>query len=269
MGTALTFRHPRIDVILTKRVVCRQMKRNAPTNLGLRKPPTLKEHVVQWLTDEIVSGQIKPGERLFEARLAEKFSISRAPIREALNKLQELGLAVSRPRHGISVVKLDEEDLQKINSLRIVLESEALRLCRANLTPEAEEELERLMKKMDSAKPLPAVDAMQLDLDFHRAIWRMTGNEYLEKFLTSLTAPLFAQLVLLMPKEERARKVVASHLSLMHFIQGKVNRPAEEIMLDLLSVRWTEPGRFSSFARKRDGGPQSVNSRKSCLLPMS
>jgi DNA-binding FadR family transcriptional regulator len=103
---------------------------------------------------------------------------------------------------------------------------------------------------------------MQLDLEFHRAIWKMTDNEYLEKFLTSLTAPLFAQLVLLMPKEERARKVVASHLSLMEFIQGKLDRPAEEIMLDLLSVRWSQPGRFSSFAECRAQSPQLKHTRK-------
>lgn len=239
------------------------MKRNAdPIDSEPRKPPTLKEHVVQWLTNAIVSGQIKPGERLFEAHLAEKFRISRAPIREALHELQQLGLAVSRPRHGISVVKLDEEDLQKINSLRVVLEAEALRLCKANLTPEAEEKLERLVRKMESGKPLPAVDAMLLDLEFHRAIWQMTGNEFLEKFLTSLTAPLFAQLVLLMPKEERARKVVASHLSLMEFIQGKIDRPAEEIMLDLLAVRWSKPGRFSSYSQGPVRLPHPGNSRK-------
>jgi DNA-binding GntR family transcriptional regulator len=165
-----------------------------------------------------------------------------------LHKLQELGLVVSKPRHGIFVVKLDGEDLQKINSLRIILEAEALRLCRSKLTSETEKKLEGLIRKMESGRPLPAVDAMQLDLEFHRAIWHMTGNEYLEKFLTSLTAPLFAQLVLLMPKEERARKVVASHLSLMEFIQGKLDRPAEQIMLELLSVRWSEPGRFCSFS---------------------
>lgn len=214
---------------------------------------------MQWLTDEIVSGQIKPGERLFEAHLAERFRISRAPIREALHKLQELGLAVSQPRHGISVVKLDEEDLQKINSLRVVLEAEALRLCRANLTPAAEAKLERLVTKMEAGEPMPAVDAMQLDLEFHRAIWETTGNEYLEKFLTSLTAPLFAQLVLLMPKEERARKTVASHLSLMEFIQGKLDRPAEDIMLDLLAVRWPRPGKFSSFSQRVTKAPKAVN----------
>jgi DNA-binding GntR family transcriptional regulator len=224
------------------------MKRKTSLDFEPPTPPTLKEHVVQRLKDAIFCGQIKPGERLLEAHLAEKFRVSRAPIREGLNKLQDLGLAVSRPRRGIFVVKLSEEDVQKINSLRVILEAEALRLCRANVTPEEQEKLTRLFKKLESRKPLPAVDVMQLDLQFHRTIWHMTGNEYLENFLTSLTAPLFAQLVLLMPSEERARKVVTSHRPLMQFIQGKLDRPAEQIMLELLSDRWPQPGRFSSFS---------------------
>jgi DNA-binding GntR family transcriptional regulator len=223
------------------------MKNDKNSATEFPKPPTLKEHLVQWLTDAIVAGQFKPGERLFEVRLAEKFRVSRAPVREALNKLVEFGLAVSRPRHGIFVVKLEEEDLQKINSLRLILEAEALRLCKARLTPEGEVILEKLLKKMETAGPQPAVKAMQVDLDFHRAIWHMTGNEYLENFLTSLTGPLFAQHVLLMPRKEKARKVVNSHRALLEFIQGKIDRPAEEVMLDLLSVRWSHPARFSSL----------------------
>jgi DNA-binding GntR family transcriptional regulator len=231
----------------------------ADSEIELQKPPTLKEHVLHQLTEAIVSGQIKPGERLFEAHLAEKFRISRAPVREALHKLVEMGLAVSHPRRGIFVVKLEEEDLQKINSLRLILEAEALRLCRANLTPRANQALERIIGQMESSGPVPAVEAMQLDLEFHRTIWRTTGNEYLLNLLTSLTAPLFAQHVLMMPQEERAHKVVYSHRSLLEYVQGKLDRAAEDIMLDLLSVRWTQPARFSSLHgtdhRQRETAP--------------
>lgn len=212
------------------------------------KPPTLKEHVVQLLTDAIMSGRIKPGARLVETFLAEQFQVSRAPIREALHRLQEQGLAVSRPRHGIFVVDLQVEDLQKVNSLRLILEAEALRLCKAKLTPQVEKKLVDLVTKMESGGPSPAVDAMQVDLEFHRTIWHTSGNEYLEKILVGLTTPVFAKLVLLMPKEERLRKVVSSHRQLLEFIQGKLERSAEQVMLDLLSIRWPQPDRFSSLA---------------------
>ena len=97
---------------------------------------TLKMHLVERLRDSIVTGVYKPGDRLNESKLARQFSVSRIPVREALMQLQEQGLVMNHPRRGMFVNTLSEEDTQKINSVRIVLESEAIKLCRARLTPE-------------------------------------------------------------------------------------------------------------------------------------
>jgi DNA-binding GntR family transcriptional regulator len=212
------------------------------------KPPTLKEHVVQLLTQAILSGQIKPGERLVEAHLAARFQVSRAPVRESLLKLQDMGLAISKPRHGIFVVRLDEEELQRINSVRIILEAEALRLCKARCTPESVEILRGLLNQMESSGPQPAVDALQIDINFHRAIWQMTGNHYLDDLLSSLTTPFFAQAVLLMSEEQKEKTILHSHRPMLDFIEGKLNRPAEHILIELLSTRWHKPERYSSLA---------------------
>ena len=99
---------------------------------------TLKDRTVEVLVDAILSGKIRPGERLNESQLARDLRVSRAPVREALQQLQEQSLIVNIPRRGMFVVSLDEEDIQKINSLRIVLEAEALRLVRRHLTPQRE-----------------------------------------------------------------------------------------------------------------------------------
>src|SRR6267378_2871642 len=118
--------------------------------------PTLNQHLVQLLTDAILYRKIKPGERLNEFQLARQFKVSRTPIREALHRLQAQGLAESRPRKGIFVIDLSQEDVQKINSLRIILEAEALRLCKLNLTPLGERQLIRMVEKIERMKPLPA-----------------------------------------------------------------------------------------------------------------
>ena len=213
-------------------------------------PPTLKEYVFSLLLDAIMSGRIKPGERLIETRLAAQFQVSRAPIREALNRLLEQGLAISRPRRGLFVVELQKEDTQKINSLRLVLEAEALRLCKSRLTPEHENKLIQLIDKMEHVGPQPGIDAMRMDLEFHRTIWRMSGNEYLERALVGLTSPLFGKWVLMMQEEERHRKVLPTHRAMVDFVQGTLNQSAEDVMLQILSVRWVEPARFSSFSKR-------------------
>ena len=97
---------------------------------------TIKEQVVDLLRDAILSGKISTGERLNESVLARELGLSRIPVREALQKLQGQGLVVDAPRRGKFVVNLSDEEIQKINGLRLILEGEALRLCRAKISPE-------------------------------------------------------------------------------------------------------------------------------------
>src|ERR1700748_1490889 len=93
---------------------------------------TLKAYLVEKIKDGIITGKYKPGDRLNETLLARQFNVSRIPVREALMQLQEQGLAMNHPRRGMFVNSLSEEDTQRINSLRIILESEAIKLCRAH-----------------------------------------------------------------------------------------------------------------------------------------
>lgn len=215
---------------------------------GPAKTTTLKDHILELLADAIVSGEIKPGERLNELELARQFHVSRGPIREALSGLQEQGLAVNRPRRGIHAVNLTQEDIQKITSLRIVIEVEALRLCRARLTSEGERKLTSLVEKIENAQLLPPAEAIRLDLEFHRAIWNMSGNPYLERVLNSLIRPVFTQHVLRLPGGEKFRKFSTSHRALLEWVQGKSNLSAEKQILTHLSVSYQEPAKFSSLS---------------------
>src|SRR5580692_8108023 len=114
---------------------------------------TLKEHVAERLRESIVSGVYKPGTRLNESKLARQFGVSRIPVREALMKLQMQGLVMNHPRRGMFVNTLSEDDTQKINSVRIVLESEAIKLCRARLTPEMDGRLNGIVERMEAWNP--------------------------------------------------------------------------------------------------------------------
>jgi len=146
------------------------------------------------------------------------------------------------------VVSLDEEDIQKINGLRIVLEAEALRLVRRHLTPQREKKLQQLLTRMENMEPAPTKLSMRVDFDFHRTIWSYSGNEYLEKTLTSLTAPLFAHSVRTLLRAEKLRIVLDSHRPLFEFICGRSEETAEQIMVAHLSVRYHQPDKFTSLA---------------------
>src|SRR5690606_22356252 len=121
-------------------------------------PSTLRSHVLKQLRAHIVSGHYKPGERLNESRIARKLNISRIPIREALSQLQEQGLVTSHERRGMFVTKLSDQEVQQINSLRMVLEAEAMRLARARMTPLVLAELSDVVDQMENWDG-PLIDA--------------------------------------------------------------------------------------------------------------
>lgn len=213
----------------------------------IRGEETLRQKTLKLLTKAILSGKIKPGERLNETELAKKLLVSRAPVREALQRLHEQGLVMSVPRQGMFVVSLDEESVQKINSLRLLLEAEALRLARAHASTKQKEKLEQLTAKMEGMSSVPTNQMVRLDMEFHRMIWKLSRSEYLERILVSLTAPLFAHSMLSMFREEKRQMVLDSHRPLMEFVLGKITEPAEKVILAHLKLRWAGPAKFSSL----------------------
>lgn len=215
---------------------------------------TLKDSIAEMISDAIFTGKIKPGDRLNESQLARELKVSRAPIREALQQLEEQGLIVNHPRRGMFVVNLEDEDLQKINSLRLIIEAEALRLARANLTPAAANRLGQMLERMERSEDASPNVRVRLDFDFHKAIWALTGNPYIEKTLSSLTAPLFAYGVIRAMKSEKVRHVINSHRPLLEYLAGDCSQSAIQVLAEHLRVPWSEPERFSSYAARKKAG---------------
>jgi len=84
---------------------------------------TFRQHIVEELRGAILNGDLAPGTALVEASLAEQFSVSRGPLREATRQLIEEGLLVTVPYTGTYVTRLSVEDVREIYSLRIALET--------------------------------------------------------------------------------------------------------------------------------------------------
>ncbi|HUJ95734.1 MAG TPA: GntR family transcriptional regulator [Terriglobales bacterium] len=220
-----------------------------PANL----PPTatLKAHLVVSLREAIIGGKFKPGERLNESKLARQYNVSRIPVREALQQLLEQGLVMHHPRRGMFVNTLSDDDCQKINSLRIVLEAEALKLCRARLTSAWEKQLIEMVERLESSTAGSEIDAATMDLEFHRAIWRLSGNAFLEKILNSLVPVLFAHQALEYTSHNEKLWPLYHHRHLLDVILGKSEQTAEEAMITHLKLRYTNPERYSSLAFAR------------------
>jgi DNA-binding GntR family transcriptional regulator len=208
---------------------------------------TLKAHLVARLRDGIIFGKFRPGERLNESKLARQYGVSRIPVREALMQLQEQGLVMNNPRRGMFVNSLSEEDTQKINSMRIILEAEAMKLCRARLSPEMEANLNRIVNVMERWESGSELDAAALDLEFHRAIWGYSGNPYLVRTLDSLVPAVLAHHALDSVTHDMVRWTLNHHRALLEVIQGKSRLTPEEAIVTHLRMGYSNPERFSSF----------------------
>ena len=88
----------------------------------------LRDVVFKTLREAILTGELEPGERLMEIKLADKLGVSRTPIREAIRKLEIEGLVNMTPRKGAVVAEISEEDLQNVLEVRRVLEKLAVEL---------------------------------------------------------------------------------------------------------------------------------------------
>lgn len=226
----------------------------APTAVKARKsltgstPTTLKAHVFQLIRQAILSGKFKPGARLNESQLARDFNISRIPIREALLQLREQGLVMNHERRGMFVTELSEEDVQRINSLRVVLEAEALKLAQTRMTKPIAAKLTSLVERMEASQSATEIDSANLDLEFHRTIWQTSGNSYLVGTLESLSTVLFAHTALRSTAKEGQPWRLNHHRELLDVALGRSDASPEGAVIRHLSVHYTWPERFSSYA---------------------
>lgn len=213
-------------------------------------PTTLKAHVYNLLREAIVSGKYKPGSRLNESQLARDFNISRIPIREALLQLHEHGLVMNHERRGMFVTELTEDDVQRINSLRVVLEAEALKLCQARMTRQIAAKLTSLVEQMERSRDSTEIDSAALDLEFHRTIWQAAGNPYLTKTLDSLSTVLFAHTALENVSKETLHWRLNHHRDLLDVVLGRSKTAPAEAVIHHLRMHYSNPERFSSYAEE-------------------
>jgi len=155
----------------------------------------LWESIADELREEILDARITAGSRLLETDLAERFGVSRGPVRDALTELAREGLVEDLPRRGTFVAALTEADLDEVYWLRRAIEEAAVRLAIARAADEQIDEMYRRLAETEEAydrSDLPA--AWEADMAFHRAYCRMSDN----KRLLAMFEDLAAQTVLLM-----------------------------------------------------------------------
>ena len=147
--------------------------------LGLEKK-SLREQALSALRTAITSGELEPGRHLVETELSDMLQISRGTLREALRQLEQEGLLSAGPRGRLSVRHLDGKEIRDVFAVRAALDRLAVRtLCELPDRASVITSLRSAVDAMAAAAEASLEERIESDLEFHRTLCRLTGNETL------------------------------------------------------------------------------------------
>jgi len=148
---------------------------------------SLEEEVYDAILNEIVSGQLEPGDPLVEAQLSERFGISKTPIREALIRLKRDGLVESALHHKNRVTTPTEDDVRQACEVRDWIESRVTAHCAENPDPKLVARLEESVKKAEKALDAGNEQAyLKAIRDFSDVLMEASGNRYAIRVLDTM-----------------------------------------------------------------------------------
>lgn len=138
----------------------------------------VKDRILQW----ILEGELAPGSRIIETRVAKQLGVSQAPVREALRDLTTLGLVEMKPYRGASVRQPSKADLVEAMEVRAELEALAARSAATRMTEDCLKELRRLIEEMrELAEKGDTHGHAVKNTQFHETVLRASGNKTLHR----------------------------------------------------------------------------------------
>ncbi|HJV45585.1 MAG TPA: GntR family transcriptional regulator [Bacillota bacterium] len=191
----------------------------------------IRDKVFEFIKNAILEGQFKAGERIVERELADRLNISRTPIREALFRLESVGLVKTLPRKGVVVNRMTTEDIIEIFTILSSLESLTARLATQKLNVEQELKLDRLVDRINEAlnNEESGNDYSQFHLEIREIIHEAAKSPRLHEILHSLIEYIRAFAYLSQETPERRRKAFEEHREIAKAIRNREVELAENL----------------------------------------
>jgi len=197
-------------------------------DIKLNQSQSSVDLIVENIRDAIISGELLTGHQLKQDHLAAQFSVSKIPIREALNQLKTEGLVVSHNNRGSVVSSLSIEEVEEIYTMRLTLEEVALKRCIENLELEhiiAAETALRLTDQSDDP-----VEWARLNWQFHTSLYEAAGMSMLMETVTRLHNNVARYMVLYLKEMDYKEVSQAEHWVLLEACKDKKSRVAINIL---------------------------------------
>ena len=193
-----------------------------------------RDRVYSILSKAIFRGDLKPGQRLMESKLAELMKVSRTPIREAIIELEQKGLVVSSPPKGVKVAPLPtKEELIEFYDINSVLRGLAARKAIKDITSKNIKHLEEIINesehflKEDSLKEIA-----RLNLRFHDIIDESSKSKELILLLNYVYKKSRERFSEIISQKNRQRKSIEEHKEILKALKEKDEKLVEQLRIE-------------------------------------
>jgi DNA-binding GntR family transcriptional regulator len=186
--------------------------------------------------EAIDSGVYKPGDRLVESELAERFGVSRTPVREALQRLETQAI-LSRDGRSMVVASLDHDQLGELYAVRAQLEGLAAQLAAQHAAPEEIRILQDMVAQDEALVNDPAALA-RANRRFHRQIHLASHNRYLIQQLESVHRTMALLTTTSLAAEGRGEDALAEHKAIVEAITNRDKAAADIALREHISMAY-------------------------------
>ncbi len=216
---------------------------------------TQAERLADSIADSVLSGEFAPGFRLDEMALAERFGVSRTPVREAIRLLASTGLIDVRPRRGASVALTSPAQLETLFGAMAEIEATSARLAALSMTPI---ERRRLQAKHDAMAAIVLRDDREAyataNIEFHTQIYLGAHNEIIADFAAGLRRRLAPFRRAQFRTEGRTSRSHEEHGAVVRAILACDAQAAHAAMFQHMSLVEDSFGRLDAAAREHNPG---------------
>lgn len=189
----------------------------------------LRDVVFNTLRKAILTGELKPGERLMEIHLANQLGVSRTPIREAIRKLELEGLVIMIPRRGAEVAQITEKSLKDVLEVRRALDALCVELACDRISVDETERLKKACDEFERATKSGDVTTIAAaDVALHDIIVQATRNQRLIQLINNLSEQMYRYRFEYIKDESRHDNLVDEHRMIYESILRKDKKKAAE-----------------------------------------
>jgi GntR family transcriptional regulator, rspAB operon transcriptional repressor len=191
---------------------------------------SLKEHVYSSLKNDIVSGVLGVGEKLLESQLAERYKVSKTPVREALSILEREGLVEVIPRVGYFTSRITVKDIQDVFELRFIVEGASAALAAMKITPAEIDVLESLHNGYIPGDNESYRQFLEENTQFHYRVALASGNDRLADSVKVLLEQMQRLLVLRLELRDGADEMLGEHERIVAALRARDTATARREM---------------------------------------